>query len=310
MSLPKDIPLIHQKRKRSHRRNSSLETIDSPSATRDLDIYFEKSDVEEFLTSHLTYSKETQILSNPISKESLYDRFRQWALSSTSFVNRSRTANIARFVVLSLSILSCCNPSEEPMLPQVKMYHNGHFHNLDWNHDESLNLEPSDFIELQLQIRRKMRNKYSKDGKRILTDSDKVATPMSLLRKWHSRYNFAPFDPCPLDYDPSTHPNGLKIPWTSTTFVNPPYSHPEPWIRKAIKESKKHNIKVVMLLPHASNTNYWNLVVDNATEYHSCGYIAFDGYERSFRTPCVLVAFDPSEPTIQSLTSGRFSLEN
>lgn len=69
------------------------------------------------------------------------------------------------------------------------------------------------------------------------------------------------FDPCPLNYDynPATDNDGLKIDWMRWTFVNPPYSDPLPWVRKAIREQAKGNT-VVMLLKHDSSTKWFRLL--------------------------------------------------
>jgi len=62
------------------------------------------------------------------------------------------------------------------------------------------------------------------------------------------------FDPCPLNENPDI--NGLEIEWKDKTFVNPPYSKPMPWVKKAIEESKKGK-RIVMLLKHDSSTKWY-----------------------------------------------------
>lgn len=63
------------------------------------------------------------------------------------------------------------------------------------------------------------------------------------------------FDPCPLNDNPKT--NGLNIDWEDRTYVNPPYSKPEPWIDKAIDEAQKGK-RIVMLLRADTSTKYFS----------------------------------------------------
>jgi hypothetical protein len=69
------------------------------------------------------------------------------------------------------------------------------------------------------------------------------------------------FDPCPFNpnFDPIKHVDGLKIEWEDRTFVNPPYSNPLPWVKKAIKEHDKGKT-IVMLLKHDSSTRWYQLL--------------------------------------------------
>lgn len=62
------------------------------------------------------------------------------------------------------------------------------------------------------------------------------------------------FDPCPLNDNPSF--DGLSIPWLNKTYVNPPYSNPLPWVEKAIEESNKGKL-IVMLLKMDTSTKYF-----------------------------------------------------
>tara|TARA_Y100000004_G_scaffold61526_1_gene68871 strand:- start:1624 stop:2010 length:387 start_codon:yes stop_codon:yes gene_type:complete len=65
------------------------------------------------------------------------------------------------------------------------------------------------------------------------------------------------FDPCP--YDPEYSIDGLTLDWQNYTYVNPPYSNPLPWVKKAIQESRAGKT-VVMLLKHDSSTKWWQLL--------------------------------------------------
>jgi len=64
------------------------------------------------------------------------------------------------------------------------------------------------------------------------------------------------FDPCPLD--PDFLVDGLELDWSSydKVFVNPPYSKPLPWVRKAISTRREGQV-IVMLLRHDSSTQWW-----------------------------------------------------
>ncbi len=83
---------------------------------------------------------------------------------------------------------------------------------------------------------------------------DNYATPdwlMSIFDSW--------FDPCPLKENPSF--NGLEVSWGHRTYVNPPYSNPLKWVEKAIEESKKGKI-IVMLLRVDTSTKWFAKLVE------------------------------------------------
>ena len=69
---------------------------------------------------------------------------------------------------------------------------------------------------------------------------------MSLFSDW--------FDPCPLDKNPKF--NGLEIEWKDKTYCNPPYSNPLPFVKKAIEESKKGKL-IVLLLKMDTSTKWF-----------------------------------------------------
>ena len=85
---------------------------------------------------------------------------------------------------------------------------------------------------------------------------DNYETPswlMELFKDW--------FDPCPLN----PKRDGLSIEWQDKTYVNPPYSNPLKWVEKAIEESKKGKL-IVMLLRVDTSTKWFAKLVEAKAE--------------------------------------------
>jgi len=79
--------------------------------------------------------------------------------------------------------------------------------------------------------------------------NDEWKTPTSLL-EFFADYD----DPClPGKTD------GLERSWEDPCYVNPPYSNPRPWVKKAIEESRR-GVRVAMLLKHDSSTEWWRML--------------------------------------------------
>jgi hypothetical protein len=70
---------------------------------------------------------------------------------------------------------------------------------------------------------------------------------MSVFSDW--------FDPCPLDDSPDID-GLLEVEWEDKTYVNPPYSDPLPWVKKAIEEHHKGK-RIVMLLRMDTSTRWF-----------------------------------------------------
>lgn len=93
--------------------------------------------------------------------------------------------------------------------------------------------------------------------------SDDWGTPdwiMKLFEAW--------FDPCPLD--PQWTRSGLDLPWGKyhdQIFVNPPYSNPKPWVKKAISEHLEHGSSVVLLLKHDSSTQWYRMLKEAGARF-------------------------------------------
>lgn len=81
-------------------------------------------------------------------------------------------------------------------------------------------------------------------------------------------------DPCPIDWDANTCTSGLEFNWQHTcmydnmhgTFVNPPYSDPLPWVKKAIQEYE-NGCNIVMLLKHDSSTEWYRLLHEAGAKF-------------------------------------------
>lgn len=68
-------------------------------------------------------------------------------------------------------------------------------------------------------------------------------------------------DPCPIGWDMATDPSNLEKEWNHERyFINPPYSNPLPWVKKAIESHQKYGSIIVMLLKHDSSTQWYRLL--------------------------------------------------
>jgi hypothetical protein len=115
---------------------------------------------------------------------------------------------------------------------------------------------------------------------RNLPHSDNWATPSYIYDSLNAEFHFD-FDPCPLRHDISLW-DGLKIEWGGACFINPPYSKElkTPFIVKAIEESKKGKL-CVMLLPVSTSTKlFHDIILKNISEpiRFFKGRIKFVGY--------------------------------
>ena len=92
---------------------------------------------------------------------------------------------------------------------------------------------------------------------RNLEHRDDWETPKLFYEKLNKEFKFD-FDPCPLDHNIEEW-DGLEIEWGQSNFINPPYSRitKEGFIKKAIEESKKGKL-CVMLLPVSTSTKIFH----------------------------------------------------
>ena len=92
---------------------------------------------------------------------------------------------------------------------------------------------------------------------RNLDHKDDWATPPNVYAKLNEEFDFT-FDPCPYQHDIERW-DGLEVEWGERNFINPPYSRKlkEAFVRKAISESKKGKL-CVMLLPVSTSTKLFH----------------------------------------------------
>ena len=107
----------------------------------------------------------------------------------------------------------------------------------------------------------------AKDGKHYWL------TPEPLYKKLDQEFNFN-FDPAP--YPKPKDFDGLKIPWGSSNYVNPPFEGGvTKWVRKAIEEYEK-NKKVVFVFPIDKWVHYFMLA---GAEFRSLGDVRWCSIE-------------------------------
>jgi hypothetical protein len=95
-------------------------------------------------------------------------------------------------------------------------------------------------------------------------DNNKWLTPPQFYKELDDEFHFN-HDPCPIDWQPHTHPNGLEISWGTSSFCNPPYSETSKWIEKAFKEWNGGEKLIVMLINCITDTKaFHEYILGNA----------------------------------------------
>jgi phage N-6-adenine-methyltransferase len=118
---------------------------------------------------------------------------------------------------------------------------------------------------------------------------DDWATPEDIYSALNAEFNFN-HDPCPLNPDGK---GGLESEWGTSTYVNPPYSKPRPWIEKAIEESKNGKLIVMLLRGDTSTKWFHDLILGKAEIRFLKGRIRFNGAAPA-PFPSIVVIFRPS----------------
>jgi len=112
---------------------------------------------------------------------------------------------------------------------------------------------------------------------RNIKHSDNWGTPEYVYQPLNEEFDFD-FDPCPLNHDMSW--DGLDVEWGKSNFVNPPYSRKlkEAFINKAVEESKKGKVCVLLLPVSTSTKIFHDIILPNKKEIRFVkGRIKFKG---------------------------------
>lgn len=116
--------------------------------------------------------------------------------------------------------------------------------------------------------------------------SDDWATPPEEVARWAEQFGPFDLDPCcrpetakaPCFY--TVADDGLALSWFGRVWLNPPYSNPGPWLKKAKEEVATGNCELVTaLIPAATDTAWFHdHVLHNATLHFRRGRIRFLGW--------------------------------
>ena len=122
---------------------------------------------------------------------------------------------------------------------------------------------------------------------------DSVATPQYILDALEDEFKVKWFDPCPLNphFDSEKDVDGLKIPWSFYTFVNPPYSNVKPWVEKAKEEHRQGKTIVLLLKIDSICKDYFKKNCVGAELRFINHRVQFPNYKRPAMFSSVLVVF-------------------
>lgn len=106
--------------------------------------------------------------------------------------------------------------------------------------------------------------------------NDHYSTPRDIYRILDSEFHFND-DPCPLH-----GVDGLSRAWGTSVFMNPPYSNPTPWVKKAYEESKEGKTVVGLLRGDTSTRWFHDWVLPFAELRFLRGRLKFNGKPAPF----------------------------
>lgn len=127
----------------------------------------------------------------------------------------------------------------------------------------------------------------------FLSERVKWATPPDLYAKLDAEFGFT-LDPCPIDWEPETHPDGLALDWSGQrVYCNPPYGRGVgAWLAKAREADV-----AVYLLPARTDTAWWHDYAEQADERRFVrGRVKFGGSKQGAPFPSVILVYRKEPP--------------
>jgi hypothetical protein len=94
--------------------------------------------------------------------------------------------------------------------------------------------------------------------------------------------------------------NGLLEDWKINSFVNPPYSNPAAWVKKAIQEVNNNRIVVVMLLKMDTSTMWFATLKEAGAKFLWVNGRLKHQTKSAANFPSMLAVLSPKESTNQS----------
>ncbi len=95
--------------------------------------------------------------------------------------------------------------------------------------------------------------------------NDEWQTPDAIIHAFEQEFGAFDLDPCATDASAKAEEyytlaeDGLRQPWFGRVWLNPPYSDPLPWVRKAAWEVRMNQVPlVVACLPPAIDTGWFH----------------------------------------------------
>ena len=122
--------------------------------------------------------------------------------------------------------------------------------------------------------------------------TDEWRTPESIYQKLNEEFNFN-YDPCPMTTNSIDRwLDGLRSPWGTRNFVNPPFSNWQEWVKKGYSEYKKGNIVVFLIAARTDTKAFHEIILPYAAEIRFIkGRLKFYGAKRGAPFPSMVVIF-------------------
>lgn len=131
--------------------------------------------------------------------------------------------------------------------------------------------------------------------------TDEWATPQALFDRLNAEFSFT-LDVCATTMNAkcarylTKHEDGLTKPWQGHCWMNPPYHHIQPWIKKAYHAAQQ-GATVVCLVPVATDTRWWWDYARHGEVRFLPGRLRFNDAPGSAPFPSAIIVLRGREPS-------------